>query len=66
MEIKTNLNCPDCQTELILPKDVENGEIVSCSGCGLEFEVTVKVIDGKRFVTDIKVLELEEKDEWGE
>lgn len=66
MGVKTNLHCPDCQTELIIPRDCENGEIISCSGCGLEFEVTIKVIDGKRFMTDIKPLEIEEGLDFGE
>lgn len=66
MGVRTFINCPDCGTQLVIPKDCQNAEIISCPSCGLEFEVTIKVIDGKRFMTDIKPLELTEKDEWGE
>lgn len=28
--------CPDCESELYVPCDIEKGEILSCPGCGLE------------------------------
>jgi transcription elongation factor Elf1 len=31
--------CPDCDSELNIPCDVEKGEVLSCPGCGLELEV---------------------------
>lgn len=30
--------CPDCDMKIEVPDDVENGEIFSCIGCGLELE----------------------------
>lgn len=32
------MKCPYCEAELDIPKDVMEGEIISCSGCGLELE----------------------------
>jgi DNA-directed RNA polymerase subunit RPC12/RpoP len=32
----TKFLCPDCSAILDVPKDVMEGEIISCSGCGLE------------------------------
>jgi alpha-aminoadipate carrier protein LysW len=53
--------CPDCDAELEIPSDTEVGEIVSCSGCGLELEVkTVK--DG---TVELQELTIEGED-WGE
>jgi alpha-aminoadipate carrier protein LysW len=34
------VNCPECENDLdIQEDDVEEGEIVSCSECGTDFEV---------------------------
>jgi alpha-aminoadipate carrier protein LysW len=54
-------NCPDCDAEIEIPSDTEIGEIVSCSGCGLELEVKA-VKDG---CVDLQELTLEGED-WGE
>ena len=32
------MKCPDCNTEVIIPRDIEEGEVISCLCCGLEFE----------------------------
>jgi len=32
-------NCPECDAELELGADVEEGEIVVCPDCGVELEV---------------------------
>ena len=53
--------CPDCDAELDVPKDTENGEILSCPGCGLELEV--KQIKGG--CMDLQELTIEGED-WGE
>ncbi|MCL1977344.1 MAG: lysine biosynthesis protein LysW [Candidatus Bathyarchaeota archaeon] len=53
--------CPDCDAELEIPADTEIGEIVSCSGCGLELEVKA-VKDG---CVDLQELTIEGED-WGE
>jgi transcription elongation factor Elf1 len=55
--------CPDCNSELHVPCDVEAGEILSCPGCGLELEVK-KIICGGACV-DLQELTIEGED-WGE
>ena len=30
--------CPDCNSKVFIPVNVEEGEIVECLCCGLEFE----------------------------
>ncbi len=57
-----NIKCPDCDALLEVPIDVEKGEILSCSGCGLEVEV--KKLEGGE-VVDFQELALEGED-WGE
>jgi lysine biosynthesis protein LysW len=54
-------NCPDCDAALEVPVDTEVGEIVSCSGCGLELEVQ-SVKDG---CVELQELTIEGED-WGE
>jgi alpha-aminoadipate carrier protein LysW len=54
-------NCPDCDAELEIPSDTEIGEIVSCSGCGLELEVKA-IKDG---CVELQELIIEGED-WGE
>jgi lysine biosynthesis protein LysW len=53
--------CPDCDAELEISADTEVGEIVSCSGCGLELEV--KTI--KNGNVELQELTIEGED-WGE
>jgi alpha-aminoadipate carrier protein LysW len=55
--------CPDCNSELDVPCDVETGEILSCPGCGLEFEVKKKTCGGA--CLDLQELTIEGED-WGE
>jgi len=55
--------CPDCDTELEVPSDVEKGEILSCQGCGLEFEV--KETKGGGGCIALQELTIEGED-WGE
>ena len=55
--------CPDCDSELNIPCDVEKGEVLSCPGCGLELEVK-KIADGGECV-DLQELVIEGED-WGE
>jgi alpha-aminoadipate/glutamate carrier protein LysW len=60
----TNMaKCPDCEFELIIPSDLEKGEILSCPGCGLELEVK-KISEGGGCV-DLQELTIEGED-WGE
>jgi alpha-aminoadipate/glutamate carrier protein LysW len=55
--------CPDCYSELSVPWDAEEGEILSCPVCGLELEV--KKIDNGGGLVDLQELTLEGED-WGE
>jgi alpha-aminoadipate/glutamate carrier protein LysW len=54
--------CPDCNSDLNIPSDIEKGEVLSCPGCGLELEV--KKIDGGGCVS-LQELTIEGED-WGE
>jgi hypothetical protein len=49
-------NCLDCEVEIILPLDIEEGEIVSCQCCGTEYEIR----DGQL------VYLTQEGEDWGE
>jgi len=55
------MQCYDCYTEFEIPNDVVTGEIVTCPGCGLEFEV-------KRVESSLVTLEelIVESEDWGE
>ena len=55
--------CPDCDSELDVPFDIEKGEILSCPGCGLELEVKSANGGGER--VDLQELTIEGED-WGE
>ncbi len=55
--------CPDCDSELSVPRDIEKGEVLSCPGCGLELEV--KKISGGGEYVDLQELTIEGED-WGE
>ncbi|MBN1270696.1 MAG: lysine biosynthesis protein LysW [Candidatus Aminicenantes bacterium] len=35
-----NAGCPVCGADVIFDEDIVNGELVVCSECGLELEVT--------------------------
>jgi len=32
-------NCPECDAEITIPEDAEDGEIVTCAECGASFEL---------------------------
>jgi len=55
------MQCYDCDTEFEIPNDIVIGEIVTCHGCGLEFEV-------KQIESDLVTLEelTVEGEDWGE
>jgi transcription elongation factor Elf1 len=61
--IENKPKCPDCDSELSIPLDVEKGEVLSCPGCGLELEVK-KTTDGGGCL-DLQELTIEGED-WGE
>ena len=53
------MNCLECDAQLDLPPDVEEGEIIGCPDCGVEWEV---------MSVDPVTLELapEVEEDWGE
>jgi alpha-aminoadipate carrier protein LysW len=55
--------CPDCDSELNVPGDVELGEVLSCPVCGLELEVKKIAVGGG--CLDLQELTIEGED-WGE
>jgi transcription elongation factor Elf1 len=55
--------CPDCDSELSVPCDVEKGEILSCPCCGLELEI--KEIGCGGGCASLQELVIEGED-WGE
>jgi len=43
------LACPECQCELdVQQDDIKDGEIVSCTDCGSQFEVMTRPFDLRR------------------
>ncbi len=55
--------CPDCDSVIDLPFDVEKGEVLSCPGCGLELEV--KGVSNGGGCVELQELIIEGED-WGE
>ncbi len=55
--------CPDCDSDLDVPSDVEPGEILSCPCCGLELEVKKTTLGGG--CPEFQELIIEGED-WGE
>ena len=53
-------NCNDCDAEIGIPDDAENGEIVGCSDCGLDY-----IISNENGSISIQELAIEGED-WGE
>lgn len=60
---ETKTKCPDCDSDLDVPFDIEKGEVLSCPGCGLELEVK-KIANGGECI-DLQELTIEGED-WGE
>jgi alpha-aminoadipate/glutamate carrier protein LysW len=55
----SNTSCPECAAEIIFVEGTEVGEILVCSDCGIDLEVTS--IDP----AEIKLAPMEQED-WGE
>ena len=55
------VKCNDCDQDFDIPSDAEIGEIFSCPGCGVEYEIKVKTKDS----IDIDYCTMEGED-WGE
>jgi len=58
----SNTMCPDCDSDLDVPCDVEKGEILSCPSCGLELEVKEIINGGGCLVQELTL----EGEDWGE
>ena len=51
--------CIECEAEIIVPEDTEEGEIIECPECGVELEVVS--------VNPVELaLAPEEEEDWGE
>ena len=61
MKTLEKARCPDCDAELVVPEDVMQGEILSCSSCGLELEVR-QVKGGSVELQELGI----EGEDWGE
>jgi len=59
--VKKIMKCPECDAELNIPEDTAVGEIVSCSDCGADYEISKK---------DSNTVEIKEAEtvgeDWGE
>jgi alpha-aminoadipate carrier protein LysW len=52
-------NCPECEAEIALETSTETGEILVCSDCGVDLEVT------SLNPAQVELAPMEEED-WGE
>jgi alpha-aminoadipate carrier protein LysW len=56
---KNQAQCPECDAEIILGKNTEKGEVISCKDCSVELEVVS--------LQPLKINHLPKMDEdWGE
>ena len=53
------MKCIECGTDIVLPNDVMENELIDCDGCGIELEV----ISPNPFKFDLAP---EEQEDWGE
>ncbi len=61
IKVKDNkFKCIDCEGEIKVRKDVMNNEILTCSWCSMEYQVTLK--DGKIEINELVF----EGSDWGE
>ena len=56
-----NIECKDCGAQITVTQDSMVGEIITCPGCGADFEVTLK----KGELIEIKPAESVGED-WGQ
>ena len=52
--------CKDCGSEIEIPEDAEEGEIIGCGDCGLDF--IVKKENGRIVIQELTI----EGEDWGE
>ena len=61
------MKCPECDADLNIPEDAAVGEIVSCSDCGSDYEISKKFSDAAGLVSQFEIKEAETVGEdWGE
>jgi alpha-aminoadipate carrier protein LysW len=58
-EIMTTVTCPECIAEITLEADAEINEIIVCSDCGVDLEITSLA------PAAVELAPMEEED-WGE
>ncbi len=56
-----NYKCPECDVDIDIPNDALDGEMLSCSDCGEEFEVNIR----KNKKIELKKM-IAEREDWGE
>ena len=59
MEVNKLASCPECNSNVSLPTDAVQGEILDCPDCGIELEI-VNPSSGELRVADV------EGEDWGE
>ena len=52
--------CEDCESEIVVPKDRENGEIISCKLCSCEYYIWI-TLEGLK-INRVELI----GDDWGE
>lgn len=52
--------CKDCEAEISIPDDLEEGEIIGCSDCGLDY--VMKNENGNIIIQELAI----EGEDWGE
>ncbi|NLE05415.1 MAG: hypothetical protein GX638_11540 [Crenarchaeota archaeon] len=55
--------CPDCESEIDLPYDSKEGDLISCPGCGIELEIKKITQGGTKIELEEFIIEGED---WGE
>ena len=58
--IKMMYRCNDCGADIGIPEDAEEGEIIECGDCGLDF--IVKKEHGSTVIQELAI----EGEDWGE
>ena len=57
---KMMFKCKDCDADINIPEDVEEGEIIGCADCGLDF--IIKNENGSFTIQELAI----EGEDWGE
>jgi len=60
MSSKMMYTCKDCDAVISVPDDIEEGEIIGCSDCGLDY--IIKNENGSITIQELAI----EGEDWGE